>query len=215
MNSALAIVGAAVVGYLFGSISGSLLLGRARGVDIRTLGSGNAGGTNAFRTQGLLFALGVLLIDIGKAVLACLLAIAAADRLELQPAHMAVAAALGAVAGHLWPVFHGFRGGKGAATVVGALIVLWPASLLAGFAIWALVLVLGGWVSLATLAAATTLWIASLVPVSTSAQPGTAIFLTLALALMLWAHRDNLHRLRKGNEHRFERVRILHRRRPE
>ncbi len=215
MNAAIAIAGAALAGYVLGSISGSLLLGRVRGVDIRTLGSGNAGGTNAFRTQGLLFALAVVLFDIGKAVLACVLAISAARHFEMPEAAMAIAAASGAVAGHLWPVFHDFRGGKGAATVVGGLLILWPASLLAGFSIWALVLILGGWVSLATLCAASALWIGSLVLSSSAAMPGTPIFLTLAWGLMVWAHRGNLQRLRHGNELRFERVRILQRRRRE
>ena len=137
-----------LVCYLLGSISGSLWLGRLRGVDIRTLGSGNAGGTNAFRTQGALFALGTMLIDIGKGAAAVVL-VRAAGGGEL----VAMAGALLAVIGHVWPVFHGFRGGKGAATLVGTLLLLWPIALLPVFAVWLLVLVTSGYVGLATVLA--------------------------------------------------------------
>ena len=83
--------------YLLGSLSGSLLLGRLRGVDIRRHGSGNAGGTNAFRTQGWRFALGVVIVDIGKGALAAWLA------LRFAPTWAYAAAAL-AVVGHVWPL---------------------------------------------------------------------------------------------------------------
>src|SRR5687767_15902764 len=100
-----------LMAYLLGSIVGALAIGQLRGVDIRTLGSGNAGGTNALRTQGWRFALGVVLIDVGKGALAAALA----SRLPLPGSAWMLAAVLAAVAGHVWPVFHGFRGGKGAA----------------------------------------------------------------------------------------------------
>src|SRR4249919_393222 len=95
------------VAYLLGSLSGSLLLGRLRGVDIRTQGSGNAGGTNALRTQGWRFALGTVLVDVGKGALAAWLA------RRFGHDHWTLAVVLAAIAGHVWPVFHGFRGGKG------------------------------------------------------------------------------------------------------
>jgi glycerol-3-phosphate acyltransferase PlsY len=97
--------------YLLGSLSGSLLLGRLRGVDIRAAGSGSTGGTNALRTQGWWFALGTVAIDIGKGALAAWLA------RRFLPAGMPgawiYACAFAAVLGHVWPLFHGFRGGKG------------------------------------------------------------------------------------------------------
>src|SRR5687768_1118739 len=102
-----------VAAYLLGSISGSLLLGRLRGVDIRTQGSGNAGGTNALRTQGWRFALGVVLIDVGKGALAAALAGFVVP--GASHSGWTLAAVFAAVAGHVWPLFHGFRGGKGAA----------------------------------------------------------------------------------------------------
>src|SRR6187399_1477807 len=99
--------------YLVGSLSGSLLLGRLRGVDIRRAGSGNAGGTNAFRTQGAWFALGTVLFDIGKGALAAWLGLrfaAPAAGLGAGAGAWAFACAFVAAVGHVWPVFHGFRG---------------------------------------------------------------------------------------------------------
>jgi acyl phosphate:glycerol-3-phosphate acyltransferase len=104
---------------------GSLVVGRFRGVDIRKLGSGNAGGTNALRTQGKAFALAVVLIDVLKVVLPVLwLTGATLPGSALDPSvsreTVAVAIAAGAVLGHVWPLFFGFRGGKGMATLLGA-----------------------------------------------------------------------------------------------
>jgi len=192
---------ACVGAYLLGSISGSLWLGRWRGVDIRTLGSGNAGGTNAFRTQGLGFALGTVIIDIGKGVGAVWLVQATG-----AGPPWAMAALLLAAAGHIWPLFHGFRGGKGAATVVGGLVVLWPMALLPLLGVWVLVLVSSGYVGLATVLAGAAL------PVFAFWSGLGPLWLGFALALALllaWTHRSNLARLRAGTEHRFEKARLL------
>jgi glycerol-3-phosphate acyltransferase PlsY len=123
------VVGKLLVAYLIGSVSGSLLLGRWRGVDIRTLGSGNAGGTNALRTQGLRFALGVMLIDVGKGALATWIGLQGEAEATMA-LRVALCCGFAAVLGHVWPIFHGFRGGKGVATVIGLLLVLWPMLLL-------------------------------------------------------------------------------------
>jgi glycerol-3-phosphate acyltransferase PlsY len=192
--------------YLLGSLSGSLLLGRLRGVDIRTMGSGNAGGTNAFRTQGLAFALGVVVIDIGKGALAAWLG------LRFAPASSAVwlghACAFAAVVGHVWPVWHGFRGGKGAATAVGALIVLWPLSVPVMLAVWIGTLVLSGYVGLATVLAAMSAAVLGMA----LRVPMPLHLLTVAIALLLvYTHRANLARLRAGTESRFDKARLLHR----
>ena len=179
-----------LLAYLLGSLSGSLMLGRLRGVDVRTLGSGNAGGTNAFRTQGARFALGVAVIDLGKGALAAWLALRFASA-------WAWPAVLLVMAGHVWPLWHGFRGGKGAAAAVGALLVL-----------WLVVLITAGYVGLATVLAAASLplWAWGL---QANAQVlGYCIVIALFIA---FTHRANLMRLRHGNEHRFERARLLHR----
>jgi len=197
-------IGLLFVSYLLGSVSGSLLLGRLRGVDIRAAGSGSTGGTNAFRTQGWAFALGTVAIDIGKGALAAWLA------LRLLPAGMhpawTYACAFAAVLGHVWPVFHGFRGGKGAATLVGGLAVLWPQALVPGLLVWILSLLWTGFVGLSTMLAGVAILVASMAwgepPVRVAYAAGIALFLLLT-------HRSNIARMKRGNEPRFERVRVL------
>lgn len=187
--------------YLLGSLSGSLLLGRLRGVDIRTLGSGNAGGTNALRTQGLAFALGTVLVDVGKGALAAALA-----RWALAGEAWHLACVLAAVAGHVWPVFHGFRGGKGAATLVGGLAVLWPQALLPVLGIWIVAMLCGGYVGLSTVLAALSLPLYAWV---TSASMPKLGFALVVAGLLAYTHRANLARLRAGTEPRAERARVL------
>ena len=193
-----------VAAYLLGSLSGSLLLGRLRGVDIRTQGSGNAGGTNALRTQGWRFALGVVAIDIGKGALAAWLA----RLVEPQPGPWTYAAILAAIAGHVWPVFHGFRGGKGAATLVGGLAVAWPLALVPVLATWLASLVLTGYVGLSTILASLALAVFSALPPLDAAR---FAFGLVVAGLIVHTHRENLRRLRAGTESRFERVRLFHR----
>ncbi len=192
-----------IAAYLLGSLSGSLLLGRLRGVDIRTQGSGNAGGTNAFRTQGPTFALGVVVVDIGKGALAAWLGLCFGEAIWV-----AYATAFAAVIGHVWPVWHGFRGGKGAATVIGATLVLWPAAVPVLLAVWLCVLVLTGYVGLGTVL--TGLALATLA-IATRADTPRLAFAIAAALLLVWTHRGNLSRLRAGTESRFEKARLLHR----
>ena len=195
--------------YLLGSVSGSLLLGRFRGVDIRRHGSGNAGGTNAFRTLGWKFALGVALVDIGKGALATWLAVRFAPAGgPIDAAALAYLAAFVAVIGHVWPLWHGFRGGKGAATAVGGLLVLWPWSIPPLLLAWLLVLTSTGYVGLATVVAGACLPLLAWAGAAEPARMGFAVALALFLA---FTHRGNLQRLRAGNEARFERARVLHR----
>ncbi len=114
-----------LLSYFIGSLMGSLIMGHIRGgVDIRTMGSGNAGGTNALRTQGFAFALGVVIIDVGKGVIGAgiipgldLPFIGASP--EVSWTWLTISCATAAVIGHVWPMWHGFRGGKGAATLIG------------------------------------------------------------------------------------------------
>lgn len=196
-----------LVAYLLGSLSGSLLLGRLRGVDIRTQGSGNAGGTNAFRTQGWRFALGTVLIDIGKGALAAWLARCfAVDAGPLDATGVLSLAVLAAAAGHVWPVFHGFRGGKGAGTLVGGLLLAWPAAIPVLLAVWLLCLASTGYVGLSTILAGASL---PLLAAATGADAPRMAFALAVAAFLVFTHRSNLARLRAGNEHRFERARVL------
>ena len=197
-------LGLLLASYLLGSLSGSLLLGRLRGVDIRAAGSGSTGGTNALRTQGWWFALGTVAIDIGKGALAAWLA------LRFLPAGMhpawTYACAFAAALGHVWPVFHGFRGGKGAATLVGGLAVLWPQALVPGLMVWVLALMWTGFVGLSTMLAGAAILVAAMA----WAEPPVRVAYAAAIALfLLFTHRANITRLKRGNEPRFERARVL------
>jgi glycerol-3-phosphate acyltransferase PlsY len=193
-----------LLSYLLGSVSGSLLLGRLRGVDIRAAGSGSTGGTNAFRTQGAWFALGTVAIDIGKGALAAWLA------LRFLPAGMhpawPYACAFAAVLGHVWPLFHGFRGGKGAATLVGGLATLWPQATVPALLVWILALMWTGYVGLSTMLAGVAILVAAMAWHETPTRVGYAALVALFL---LYTHRANISRLKRGNEPRFERVRVL------
>lgn len=196
-----------IAAYLLGSLSGSLLLGRLRGVDIRTQGSGNAGGTNALRTQGAKFALGVVVVDIGKGAVAAWLGLRFAH--DASTAWLPYAAAFAAAIGHVWPVWHGFRGGKGAATVVGGTVVLWPAAVPVLLAVWVCTLILTGYVGLSTVLAGISLVVLALATHADTSRLAIAVAIAL---LLLFTHRGNLARLRAGTESRFEKARLLHRR---
>ena len=204
MPPAVTILALLVAAYLLGSLSGSLLLGRLRGVDIRTHGSGNAGGTNALRTLGWRFALGTVLIDVGKGVAAAWLARRFGDA-----AWVPYAAGFAAMLGHVWPVFHGFRGGKGGGTLVGVLLVLWPLAVPVVIGAWAVVLVASGYVGRSTIVAA-----ASLAPLALIAgeRPERIVFAVGVALFIAFTHRANLARLRAGTESRFERARLFARR---
>lgn len=202
-----------LLAYLLGSLMGALLVGRARGVDIRESGSGNAGGTNALRTQGFTFALGVVVVDVGKA----LLAVGVVPGLNLpgvagDPAvardWLVIACATAVVAGHIWPLYYDFRGGKGAATVIGALAIVAPLPLLPALLAWLLVVMASGYVGLATMCAAFALPVA--VALLEQPLPVPVMSYTVAMAaFVVWTHRANIARMRAGNEHRVSRLWLL------
>jgi glycerol-3-phosphate acyltransferase PlsY len=202
----------ALLAYLLGSVIGSLLLGQLRGVDIRTQGSGNAGGTNALRTQGWGFALGVVLVDVGKALVAVgWLPLLAVPGLGIDPAvdrdWLQVACAAAVVIGHVYPVWYEFRGGKGAATLIGAVAVLAPAALVPVLVVWLLTVMCTGFVGLGTMLGTATL------PVYfTLATPGRlplVVFGVAMTAFIVFTHRSNVARMRAGNENRARRLWLL------
>jgi glycerol-3-phosphate acyltransferase PlsY len=201
-----------VLAYLLGSVSGSLLIGKLRKVDIREQGSGNAGGTNAFRTQGLVFALGVVTIDVGKGFLAAwwipALALWAAPDV-VGPDVLAMLCGFAAIAGHCFPVWHGFKGGKGAAAAVGALLVIEPWLLLPLISVWLITLVLSGYVGLATVLAGF-----SVIPAAWwLGDVRLVVFAGILALFLLFTHRSNIGRLRAGTENRFEGIRLFSRKR--
>lgn len=203
-GNGLAFAVAVGIAYLLGSVSGSLVLGRLKRVDIRTMGSGNAGGTNALRSVGFWFALGVVVIDIGKGALSAgwVPALVGAG----SPA-APLACGFAAVFGHCYPVWHGFRGGKGAATVVGTLLVIAPWLLLPMLGTWVLTLVLTGYVGLATVASGL-----ALVPGAAwlEGRGGLMLYCAAVGLFMAFTHRSNFRNLAAGTEHRFDKVRVAH-----
>lgn len=203
-----------LLAYLLGSLIGSLLVGQLRGgVDIRKLGSGNAGGTNALRTQGWWFALWVMIIDIGKGwVAAGLLAPMNLPGIGIDPQvqrdWLAVACAAAVVVGHVYPVWYGFRGGKGAATLIGVLIGLKPVAILPVFGVWLAAVMLTGFVGLGTMLAVASFPIYLAI---TEAEPSTAVlvFGAVMTVFVCYTHRGNIERMRAGTENRARRLWLL------
>lgn len=183
-----------VIGYLLGSIPFGLLLSRAAGLgDIRNIGSGNIGATNVLRTGNKGLAAATLLLDGLKATAAALLV---NHWFGQVPAHMAV---LGAFLGHVYPVWLRFKGGKGVATYLGGLLGLAPLAALAFAAIWIATAYLKRMSSLAAIAAS----LATPLVLLWLGKPVTAGLFALLTALLLWAHRANISRLRAGTEPRI------------
>jgi len=200
-----------LLAYLLGSIVGSLVVGKvAGGVDIRKLGSGNAGGTNALRTQGPVFAIWVIIIDIAKgwvaaAVLPGLALPAVAPAPAIQAAWLPPVCAFAAILGHVFPVWHGFRGGKGVATLVGAFAGIELVLLVPLFATWFGVVTISGFVGLASILAACAIPIYLLMRDGAVLSPVMGFALACAL-LVIYTHRGNVRRMRAGTEPRARRL---------
>ena len=190
MSAPLVTALAFVFGYLLGSIPFGLVLTRLAGAgDIRALGSGNIGATNVLRTGRKDLAAATVILDALKGTVTVLIA----WRFGLYPA---MAAALGAFLGHLFPVWLGFRGGKGVATFVGCMIGLyWPAAL--AFAIvWLGVAFVTRYSSAAGLAAS----VASVIVLALLGSIELAIVVLIMTLVIFWRHRENIARLRAGTE---------------
>lgn len=201
-----------VLAYALGSLSGSLTLGRIRHIDIRSMGSGNAGGTNALRSVGKKFALAVAVIDVAKGAVAAglipLLPLPGLAAGTSSIAMLAVSCGFAAVLGHCYPVWHGFRGGKGAATAVGVLAVIQPWVLPWMFLTWFLVIGFTGWVGLGTILAGISI-IPSMLWLN---APPEQLWLGIVLAVfMIFTHRSNIRKMLRGEEYCFEKARILRR----
>ncbi len=190
----------AVLGYLLGSIPFGLLLTRLAGLgDIRDIGSGNIGATNALRTGNRWVAAGTLIGDAGKGAVAVLVAAQLGVVTGTDPVWMSAIAALAAFLGHLYPVWLGFKGGKGISTFIGVLLALhWPVGLLF-CATWALVAAISRYSSLSALVGAllTPIYLAWL-------DQWHLVGLGVLLAALIYiAHRDNIRRLLAGTESRI------------
>jgi glycerol-3-phosphate acyltransferase PlsY len=183
--------------YLLGSIPTSYLVGRAHGIDLREHGSGNLGGTNTYRVLGATAAVPVVLVDVGKGFVPAYF-FPAWDGIAIG--NLALLYGLAAIAGHVWSVFTGFRGGKGVATGAGVLLALAPTSALIGLLVWIGVVSITRYVSVASISAAT------LVPLTawlTDEAWSTVLFCAIIAIFVWWTHRENLRRLASGRENRF------------
>jgi len=186
---------AIVLAYLLGSIPSGYLAGRLRGIDIREVGSKNVGATNVFRSLGKGIGLLVMAADIAKGIAAVALAIGLTD----DPWPLLAGGA--AILGHVFPAWLGFRGGKGVAVTAGVTIGLMPLAAAVMIPVWILIVAVTRYVSVASIAAAI-----GLTPVAWAlgAPWPTVVFAGLVSAAVLWRHRGNVARLRRGTELRLD-----------
>lgn len=196
-----------VVAYLLGSIPAGAIAGRLKGVDLRREGSGNLGATNALRVLGPRVGVPVLAVDVAKGALAVLAAarVPGADAI-LGPSGVRLAAGLAAIAGHVWPVFAGFRGGKGVATACGVFLAMAPLATAAAVAAWLALVGATRYVSVGSMGAVILLpfAVAAEATLKGGGRP-TAVIVTAGLvaAAVVALHRANIRRLVAGTENRF------------
>jgi acyl phosphate:glycerol-3-phosphate acyltransferase len=204
------------ISYLIGSLSGSLILGKLRGIDIRKMGSGNAGGTNAFRTQGFIFAIGVVLIDVLKGFISAKYI----STLNYEGFNININSefnelsvllcGLSAVVGHVYPIYHGFKGGKGAGAGIGMILALNSVSLAIAISLWIICLILTGFVGLGTMIAASSIPI-SLYIIKTHQLEYFPIFSIFLALFIVFTHRSNIVRMMNNEENQFKKAMLLKR----
>ena len=194
-----------ILSYLIGSISGSMVIGKFKKVDIREMGSGNAGGTNAFRTQGALFALGVIIIDIFKGFAATYyIGMGFGDVSSLS-----LTCGFASVIGHIYPIYHQFKGGKGAGTLIGVLLALPLSGIVIPtlILIWLVILVITGYVGFGTIITGISFPI--YLYLFNNQVPELMIFGMLCSILIIFTHRSNIIRMYRGEENQFEKIMIF------
>jgi len=198
-----------ILSYLVGSISGSIVLGKLKGIDIREMGSGNAGGTNAFRTVGPLFALGVVFIDVLKGIISVLYISQLyfiSSITILSNELLIIGCAIAAVLGHVYPIYHKFKGGKGAGTLVGIIGVLFPQCIVYALAGWFITLILTGFVGLSTMIAGIILAISAYF---LNIHQLYFYFSIIMAVFVIFTHRSNILRMFNGTENRFKKIMIF------
>ena len=200
-----------IISYLLGSISGSIFLGKFKGIDVRKVGSGNAGATNALRTGGKTFAFFVFFIDVAKGLIIILiLKFIKLDYHPLDIEEFQIYAGIAAVIGHVYPIFYGFKGGKGAATLIAVITLLYPETFLILLLSWLLIIIFTGYVGLATIVSGFIFMCISLLDTTNwivwDHQAKFSIFVFLFLA---FTHKDNINRMFKGEENQFKKIMIF------
>ena len=194
--------------YLVGSMMGGLILSKVTGAeDIRKVGSKSAGATNALRTHGKVFGASVFIIDILKGLLAVFVIAKIPSPVEAQSLlsvqWLQVGCGLAAFFGHLYPVFFGFKGGKGVATLLGAMLGLSPVLLLVALLGWLIIFLLTGYVGLASVSAGVIAALAAGFWQPADFLSPLGIFTLISAGLLIYTHRSNIQRLLAGTEHRF------------
>ncbi len=218
MNEFIQLILLLLLSYIVGSTPTSIIVGKiTRGIDIRDHGSGNAGGTNVFRVLGWKPALFVVIVDVFKGWLPA--AYFATRLFQGQPLTdtglVQILCGFAAVLGHTYTVFSGFKGGKGVGTVAGMLIALFPLAFPLCLIVFAITLMLTGYVSLSSIFASVSLplFLFILPPVA-SVEPAPLSLLVFSLLIpwfIIFTHRSNISRLRQGTENRFEKAMVLRR----
>ena len=198
----------AIVGYLVGSFPTAYIAGRICGIDIRKAGSGNVGATNVARVLGRQYGYPVFIVDVAKGFVAVKLAEAFTDAAHSSAFFVDLCRVLGAmcaVIGHSFPVWLGFKGGKGVATSIGAFFALnWITALVVGI-LWIVIFLATRYVSLASIAAAIALPIivGTMLFLEKLRSPVLLYFSLVLAAMVVLRHRSNISRLLSGTEHRF------------
>jgi acyl phosphate:glycerol-3-phosphate acyltransferase len=204
------VLACSAIGYFFGSFPAGYFAGRITGVDIRSTGSGNIGATNVLRALGKRWGYAVFAIDALKGFAAVRLAFFLVRYWPPATAYVeyfAILTAIMSVAGHMFPVWLRFKGGKGVATSAGALFGLMPWAVPCVFLVWLLAFEISRYVSLASIVAAVALPVIVTLFVHWKFIDTAALiyFSLLITVLVLWRHRSNFSRLLKGTEQRFTR----------
>ena len=200
-----------IFSYLVGSLSGSMILGKIKKIDIRKMGSGNAGATNALRTMGILFSIGVLFIDILKGYIAVkyIPKIGFSSNLYNNLDILMYICAIGVILGHVYPIFFNFNGGKGVGSMVGVLYVIDSQCLYICLIMWLITLILTGYVGLSTIIASLTLPLFISIFYVNGITSYFGLFSVIISLFLIFNHRSNIMRLITGNEHRFNRIMIF------
>ncbi len=204
------IAGVALISYLIGSVPAGYLAGRVAGIDIRKVGSGNIGATNVLRVLGKRYGYPVFLFDFAKgtaAVEISILIFNSTHHAEVSRELCAILAGVSSVIGHSYPVWLGFKGGKGVATSFGVVFGLIPLAALIAVMVWLIIFGTTRYVSVASMTAALALPVTVLVMLYVKLLSGlTLLLFSICLAaIVIWRHRSNLSRLMSGTEPHFER----------
>ena len=204
------IAGVALISYLIGSVPAGYLAGRVAGIDIRKVGSGNIGATNVLRVLGRRYGYPVFVFDFAKGTAAVEMSILIFNNThhaEVSRELCAILAGVSSVIGHSYPVWLGFKGGKGVATSFGVVFGLIPVAALIAVMVWLITFGTTRYVSVASMTAALTLpvTVVAMLSLKQLSGPTLLLFSICLAAIMIWRHRSNLSRLMSGTEPRFER----------